>query len=394
MPISQENKEKQILAVWPDTKTPEQLEAYEKYEENFNTQYKDTFWALEDKYPWIVGKIRWNYCLNGGKIEAAIQGALLQSGASSEQVQMALGVFSNKNTEDEEKETEKKSSFDTLSSAEKLPEFEYLQRLSDEWYISPENFTKFKEWAQWQDKKVIEANAKKLLWSIPDEKVRSTMGKRIFWNEVATNPQDDTEGVNTPEEFKKSDFYRDFWSIGAEKAPEFSDFNTMLANNYITIPSKNSETSNKKADLEASFETSAKKIIIQQNGDFKSRNSDHINQLFSKNSSIQEKYLALKTLFDESQLDSAKRKQARSTWIEWEKNKKNTEKLAKVFEAIQNQNQANLMAQANQKALLAQLEAAEKWSESKTPQKGNIEALSGGKMDVASSSKESSKPSL
>lgn len=278
--------------------------------------------ALIQKYGteiWeMMKKIKGLFLANGGDIKNAIEASIDNDTirlSPEEKEKLKAHLLSllwdttDKDIEESKPAPEKKveTSYDKLEAYQRLPEYETIKRLVKEGYI-PEtelselttnpNAPKDAKWIKEYFLYLIKKNST----SIP-KNIQPQVIALLQWKNTTVSTEQQSPEINKE---KKQIFERDFGEVKELWVPPEWDFWVFLAENHISIPSKNSSAPDAKLDLEATFVRSAKKLIEKHKDDFRATNSQYINIIFDEWKDIQERYQALSALFRASNTERAK----------------------------------------------------------------------------------------
>ncbi len=205
-----------------------------------------------------------------------------------------------------EKKPEKKVEQDTtnfwkLSTAEKVPEFDILKRLADQWHITQESLETFKKENESSTKEQIVTNIQDLVNGIKDEKVKSKVLKSFGKEDEKEAEKSD---VVTPDAIKQTDFYSD-WGEKINEDRNISDFELRVATNYISIPKvwgKAEEKVSQKDkidNLSMTLSKVGKQVITEQDNAFRETHANDIAIILNPEEKIETRYKKLEELFNE-----------------------------------------------------------------------------------------------
>lgn len=226
---------------------------------------------------------------------------------------------------DEKKEEQDKTNYWKDSTY-----YPIINRLVEWWYISIEKKEKAFNTKNKDDLKNNVINLINWLsWADNEELKKSLL---VF---ISPDTNNSEKKLITEESFEKSQFYKDFkweWTTSPDKNDAFD---ILIANNYISIPSKNKEK-NRNSDLLTALDICKSKLIEKESPDFRERNATLISKI-EKTSNIWEKYSLTKDLYRESLKDdwikssTTNSKKNNTENIEQQKSKSHFENLRKII---------------------------------------------------------------
>lgn len=242
------------------------------------------------------------------------------------------GDIPNKDEREKTPARPESTKFDSLKGFERMPEFDIINRLVKEGYIPAEKLEQLRLPDAPKDLEGIKKSFISMVQESQelDGKVKESVLSRIKWEPEKKQDasKDEKKAEYTESDFSKSDFLKDFQKVLPNEKIEFSPYTQFLAENHISIPNKISQgkekmeekknTSDEKADIEATFSKCAKKIVIKEynNPAFRSSHKVDIDTVLAEWWDLKEKFAALDRLFNASNADAAKKWQGSKQFSE------------------------------------------------------------------------------